>query len=182
MDSFRFTYQWRTAVPYRFPERFTPAFRQAYSRSGVYRWRVLRIAGEEKEPVYIGEAENIVRRMQRVVTPAKKERAGDTSYRLNKIFKDFVAKDRTVVLDIADIDQFELNGQRYGGDTLGDRFKRRALENILLVDAVNDSHVELLNILIDPVEKVRVWLATLPPNQVREIFEKYGPKATKPTS
>jgi hypothetical protein len=182
MEAFRVNYQWRTAVvkdsgAYCFPQRFTPDFRQTYSHAAVYRWRLMRISGEQKEPIYIGEAEDVVRRIQRVIAPAKKEKPGDTNYRLNRIFKDYAATGRTVVLDIADIEPFEINGHSYGRGTLGDRFKRRALENLLLVDAVEDCRYELLNIAVDPVEKVRAAIAMLPPNVIREIAKKYAPES-----
>jgi hypothetical protein len=141
----------------------------------------MRVAGEQKEPIYIGEAEDLVRRIQRVITPGKKASETNTNYRLNKLFAGRVESGRTVVLDIAVIQEFEINGQRYGGDTLGDRFKRRALENILLVDAAKDSHYELLNIVIDPVEKARAVLSTMPPNAIREIAKKYAPASLKET-
>ena len=140
---------------------------------------MIRAPGEQKEPIYIGEAEDLVRRIQRVITPGKKASETNTNYRLNKLFTSYVASGRTVVLDIADIQEFEINGQRYGGDTLGDRFKRRALENIILVDAAKDFHFELLNIVIDPLEKQRAILSTLPPNKIREIVRKYAPDALK---
>jgi hypothetical protein len=142
---------------------------------------LIRVAGEQKEPIYIGEAENVVSRIQRVITPAKKAPESNTNLRLNKLFTSYVAGGRMVALDIADIQEFEINGKRYGGDTLGDRFKRRALENIILVDAAKDSQYELLNIVIDPVEKAREVLATLPPNVIREIVKKYAPDALKKT-
>jgi hypothetical protein len=179
MDSFQIHYQWRAAGDYCFPKRFDADFRRSYCHAAVYRWRLVRITGEHKEPVYIGEAENLVRRIQRVLTPAKKARDSNTSFRLNKIFAGYVAEGRSVVLDFADIQDFELNGQRYGRDTLGDRFKRRALENVLLVDAAKDPQFELLNVVIDPIEKVREFLSTLPPNGLRDIAKKYSPDSLK---
>src|SRR2546422_7016088 len=96
---------WRTAVcenseAYYFPDKFTRHFKEKYSNPGVYRWRVVRSSGEPKETVYIGEAENIVRRIQRVLTPSRKPKKGDTNSRLNKIFLDRVAAGKRVVLDI----------------------------------------------------------------------------------
>jgi len=130
---------WRTAVcenseAYYFPDKFTRHFKEKYSNPGVYRWRVVRSSGEPKETVYIGEAENIVRRIQRVLTPSRKPKKGDTNSRLNKIFLDRVAAGKRVVLDIADVDPFEINGIRFGRDTLGDRFQRCAIEK----DSIGD--------------------------------------------
>lgn len=181
MDSCQVHYQWRAGGGYNFGQCFTPDFRNVYCRPAVYRWRLMGNAGEQKEPIYIGEAEDLVRRIQQVITPGKKAIETNTNFRLNKLFTGYVANGRTVVLDIADIQEFEINGQRYGGDTLGDRFKRRALENIILVDAAKDFHFELLSIVIDPVEKARAVLSTLPPNVIREIAKKYRPDLLKET-
>jgi len=79
MDSFQIHYQWRAGGGCNFGQRFTLDFRRAYCRPAVYRWRLLRNPGEQKEPIYIGEAEDVVRRIQRVVTPGKKA----TSYLIN---------------------------------------------------------------------------------------------------
>ncbi len=170
---------WRSALAregqaYCFPDKFTRDFRDRYSISAVYRWRVMRIEGEVKEAIYIGEAEDLVRRIQRVLTPSRKTKGGDTNKRLNKIFHKYLKADRTIVLDIADFEPFEINGIRFGSDTIGDRFKRRALENILLGDAQASDKYELVNIFVDPVEKARQAVAKLPPSAVREVIKRYG--------
>lgn len=174
--------QWRSAVTseglYCFPDRFTAAFRQAFSHPGVYRWRVMQNQGDRTEPVYIGEAEDIVRRIQRVLTPPQVANRGNTNKRLNKIFADFLRGGRKIVLDIADIAPFEINGIRFGRDAMTDRFKRCALENMLLAIAQADPHYELLNAVVDPPEKSLAALQALPPNKLREIVKKYAPKAT----
>lgn len=181
MSQFAISCTWRTAVgenseAYYFPNKFTRYFREKYSNPGVYRWRIMRLPGEQKETVYIGEAENIVRRIQRVLTPSRKPKKGDTNNRLNKIFSDCVAAGRRIVFDIADVDPFEINGIRFGRDTLGDHFKRCAIENILLVMTGAEPQWELLNVVVDPAEKALEALQRLPPHIVREIVRKYSPK------
>jgi hypothetical protein len=177
MDSFNIHCQWRTAVTvqgsaYNFPHRFTHEFRDKYRRPAIYRWRVLKNAGETKEPIYIGECEDLVQRMQRVLTPAKNSKS--TNARVGAILHEFAAAGRYVVIDVADITRFELNGHIYGQDTIGDRFKRRALEQILLVDAANDFHFELLNVVVDSVEKMRAEVASLPPSKLKAILKNRG--------
>jgi len=181
MSGIELNCQWRTAVcenleAYYFPNRFTPKFREKYCIPGVYRWRIIRAPGEVKEVIYIGEAENIVRRMQRVLSPSKKQRKGDTNCRLNKIFVERVAAGRKIVIDIADVDPFEINGVRFGRETLSDRFKRCAVENILLAIVATHPQWELLNVVVDPAEKLRASILRLPPHILRELAKKYSLK------
>lgn len=133
--------------------------------------------GDVTEPVYIGQAEDLVRRIQRVLTPPRATKNGNTNQRLNKIFSDFVRNGRRVVLDYADIDPFEVNGVRFGRDTLSDSFKRCALENVILALEAPNPHYELLNAVLEPVEKsLQALQAVLPAYKVREIVRKYIPR------
>jgi len=151
---------WRTVVTlengqaYYFPQKFTRFMRDKYAIPAVYRWRVLRVQnGEPKEPIYIGESDDLIRRMQRVLTPSKSNKKGNTNRRLHDLLAKYIADGRIIVVDIADVTPFEMNGIRFGKDTLSDRFKRRALENILLVIAQKaEAQWNLLNVLYDPVE------------------------------
>jgi len=174
------SFQWRSAVgqengdAYNFPDKFTGFFRKKYSVPVVYRWRVLKNQPGDKEPIYIGEAEELPRRIQRVRTPSKTARDTDTNKRLHQIFQQFLSLGRKIVIDVGDVDPFELNGVRFGGDTMGDRFKRRALENILLALAQKSGEFELLNVVVDPVEEVREKLSRLPPHELRSLMKLYG--------
>ena len=75
---------------------------------------------------------------------------------------------------------FELNGVPFGRDTMGDRFKRRMTENLLLAIEQKSGAYELLNITIDPVQKARKALEKLPPGEVRKLIRQYG--LDKPTT
>jgi len=172
--------QWRTAVVVEagpdkcFPRKFTHDFNQKYALPGVYRWRVLRIPGEAKEPVYIGEAEDIANRIQRVLTPPRKTLKPNTNARLNTILSKRVAAGRTVALDIADVDPFEINDIRFGREAMGDRFKRRMIENLMLVIAQKSEQFELLNIVVEPLDSVDRFIRSLKPHEKREIIRRYG--------
>ncbi len=172
--------QWRTAVvrengePYNYPDKFTRYFRQKYSVPVVYRWRVLKNQPGDKEPIYIGEAEELPRRIQRVRTPSKTAKETDTNKRLHQIFHEFLSQGRKIVIDVGDVEPFEVNGVRFGRDMMGDRFKRRAVENILLALAQESKEFELLNAVVDPVEEAREKLLKLPPHQLRELMKLCG--------
>ena len=176
--------KWRSTLSggsraYNFPEEFTAYFRRTYSIPAVYRWRVMRTEVEEKEKIYIGEAEDLVRRIQRVRTPSRRAKQADTNKRLNKLFSRYLFAGRNIVLEIADVEPFELKvieagherAIRFDQDESHDRFKRRALENLLLIDAQTSDQYELLNIFIDPVEKLRRSVMKLPPRQLREFMK-----------
>jgi hypothetical protein len=164
-----FNVQWRTVVTeengqaYTFPRKFTRFLRDKYGLPAVYRWRVLRVPdGQPKEPIYIGEGDNLVSRIQRVLTPPKSGKATNTNRRLHDLFVKYAEEKRTIVVDVADMQEFELNGIRFGNETLTDRFKRRALENILLVLAQQEeAKWELLNVVFDPVEQAIMKAAKL---------------------
>lgn len=172
--------QWRTAIVVEagpdkcFPRKFTRDFNQKYAVPGVYRWRVLRIPGEVKEPVYIGEAEDIANRIQRVLTPPRKTLKRNTNGRLNTILSKHVAAGRTVALDIADVDPFEINDIRFGREAMGDRFKRRMIENLMLVLAQKSEQFELLNMVVEPLERVDRFIRSLKPHEKREIIRRYS--------
>jgi len=172
--------QWRTATvreggeAYQFPEKFTRYFREKYSVPVVYQWRVLRAQPGDKEPIYIGEAEELPRRIQRIRTPSRKARDTDTNKRLHQIFHKYLSEGRTIVIDVADVEPFEVNGLRFGRDTMGDRFRRRALENILLALGQESQESELLNVVVDSVEGVREAVSKLKPHELRKIMKRYG--------
>ena len=49
---------------YNFPQKFTRLMKDEYSLPAVYRWKVLRTQAEgSKECIYIGEGEDLLRRM-----------------------------------------------------------------------------------------------------------------------
>ncbi len=185
MSGFDVSVQWRTAIArengdaYCFPDKFTTYFRATYAIPAVYRWRVMRTSGEPKEPIYIGEAEDLVQRIQRVRTPSKKAKEGDTNRRLNKLFHEYLAAGKKIVVDIADIEPFEVNGVRFDRHGLGDRFKRRALENVLLVILQESMGFELLNMVVDPIDKAERALKMLKPHQIREVIRHYGLEKSK---
>jgi hypothetical protein len=180
MTGLGISFQWRTAVvqeggdAYYFPDKFTSYFREKYSTPVIYRWRVLKNQPGEKECVYIGEAEELPRRIQRVRTPSKTAKDTDTNKRLHQIFHDLLSQGRKIVIDVGDIDPFEVNGVRFGRQAIDDRFKRRALENIVLALAQESGEFQLLNVVVDPVEETRQKLLKLPPHKLRELMKIYG--------
>lgn len=180
MSGSTISFQWRSAIiqqngdPYYFPDKFTHFFRARYCVPVVYRWRVLKNQPGDKEPIYIGEAEELPKRIQRVRTPSKTVKDTDTNKRLHQIFREFLSQGRKIVVDVVDLDPFEVNGVRFGRDTMGDTFKRRAVENILLALAQKSGEFELLNAVVDPAEEVREKLSRLSAHQLRQLMKLHG--------
>jgi hypothetical protein len=183
MSGFNISFQWRTALvqengaPYFFPDKFTKFFRNKYSVPGVYRWRVLKNQAGEKEPIYIGEAEQLPRRIQRVCTPPKTAKDTNTNKRLHQIFQKFLSEGRKSAIDVGDVDSFEIDGVRFGGDTMHDPFKRRAVENILLVLAQKSGEHVLLNVYVDPVAEAAEKLSKLPPHELKRLLDLFAKKS-----
>jgi hypothetical protein len=173
-------FNWATVLvqengePYYFPGRFTPHFRRTYAVPAVYRWRVLKRQPGEKETIYIGEAEELARRIQRVLTPSATAKDSDTNKRLHQFFRNCLLNQK-IVIDVLRVEPFEINGVRLDQQSVGDRFKRRALENLALIFAQASGEFELLNIFIDPLDKAReLLLRNLKPHQVREAVKRFG--------
>ena len=195
MGTFRITAVWRTAVGqdlaknggdsgYYFPQKMCPAFKEKYAVPAIYRWRVMRDTNrwpnDLVEKIYIGEAEELTRRIHWVLKPHSAAKSTDTSKRLNALFTNLVAQGRKIVIDVADFDPFEINGIRFDKRDIGDRFKRRMLESYFLVEAEASPNFDLLNARIDPVDEVRQSLSRLTPRQARETAKLYGTrKASK---
>jgi len=163
---------------YRYPAMFSRYLREHYSVPAVYRWRVLQVQPGERETVYIGEAEDLIRRIQRVRTPARGSKGGETNRRLKQIFDEKISSGRTVVLDVADFEPFEINGVSFSSNELEDRFKRRALENLVLCFAQAEKQ-EILNKVVDPVRKAVKALQRLPRSQLREVVAALQQKVGK---
>jgi hypothetical protein len=182
VSGFNISFQWRTTLvqengaPYFFPDKFTQFFRKKYSVSGVYRWRVLKNQPGEKEHIYIGEAEQLPRRIQRVRTPSKAAKDTDTNKRLHAIFQKFLSEGRKIAFDLGDVEPFEINGVRFGRDTMHDPFKRLAVENILLALAQKSGEYEVLNVFVDRVADAVAKVSKLPPHELKKLLELFAKK------
>lgn len=139
----------------------------------VYRWRVIRSQPGDKEPVYIGQTEELPRRIRPVLTPSKTAKDTDTNKRLHQVFQRFLSEGRKTVVEVLDVEPFEMNGVRFARDTMHDPFRRQALENIFSAIALESAECELLNVVIDPLGK----LLKLPPHMLRELLKLLEPGA-----
>lgn len=172
---FQIASQWRSVLVeengsgYEFPSKLTRFMHNKYNVPTVYQWRVHPGDQGKPEELYIGEAEDLARRIQRVLTPTRKEKKSDANARLRKELDGRRAIGKHVFLDCLDFAPFELNGILFERENMRDVFCRKAVENLCLYLAQSQRH-PLLNRCVDPVEKVARELAKLPPHVLREAL------------
>ena len=92
------------------------------------------------------------------------------------MFQKYLSEGRKIAFDVGDVEPFEINGMRFGGDTMHDTFKRRAVENILLALAQKSGEYELLNVFVDWVADAVEKLSKLPPHELKKLLELFGKK------
>jgi len=158
-----------TGQVYEYPGKFTRYMQDQYCRPAVYKWSVHPVEFGKPQPVYIGEANNLLLRIQRVLTPARAAKRGDTNARLKKVFDEHISSGRHVSLAVLNVQSFEIDGALFSADRLGHQYVRRALENICLCVAEAGGQ-DLLNRKIEPVDRVIKEIQKLTPKQRTEIL------------
>ncbi|MGB6476002.1 MAG: hypothetical protein WBF04_18265 [Candidatus Sulfotelmatobacter sp.] len=134
--------------PYSFPNRLSPFIRENYCHPVIYRWRISSSDAAQPEAVYVGEAEDLAKRIQGVRTPGSADKkAGQTDKRLREKFDKRLAAGCTIVLEIADFEDFKFNGVILAKRELHTRFQRCACENLFILVEIAAGR-ELLNRLV----------------------------------
>lgn len=113
-------------APYSFPQAVSLSLRKQYERPGIYRWRVER---EGRVSVYIGETENIVRRLTQYLKPGSTQ---ITNRRLRDRLDYELHSGARISFDILLFDPFSINGYLYSTADLGSQEIRCFIENLLL--------------------------------------------------
>lgn len=141
------SYEWcpverAPGVLYWFGQTLTPHLRRTYAGPAVYRWRVRPGPEGQAELRYIGETENLPRRLYHYLKPGPSQQ---TNLRIHRILKRAVqcrARIRIEILNIAScaIDEWSLDTVN-----LADASLRRCLEELLVVASRRESGVEILN-------------------------------------
>ena len=131
---------------YRFPGVRTSYMRR-YNSSGVYRWGIFRSDGT-LEAVYIGEAEDIKRRLGDYLSPGTRK----TAARVRALLKDYQAQGMEVRFQIVVFDDFAVNSCNFNCCNLTDPFARKAIENLVILEALHRGY-KVLNKGIDALDK-----------------------------
>jgi hypothetical protein len=130
--------------------------------------------------VYIGEASDLHRRVQRVLTPSKSGKKSDTNFRLHQLFEQASAAGSRVLLETASFDGFVINGIPFSPSTISNEFVRCAIESVLVrLNEQNKEGQKLLNKSLRDrhFQKMLQQLQALPPSKaiplLQEVLSKH---------
>jgi len=125
---------------YLFPQEISKFMRDTYKHPAIYKWA---IENDRKiESIYIGEAEKLCpRRIRGYLKPGPTQM---TNIRLNSIFTDSLKNDKTVSLYYMMFSTFTINDKEISIDELKDKYIRRLLENLLIIEEKKQD-VNILN-------------------------------------
>jgi hypothetical protein len=145
-------YRWlsvdlENGVPFEFSESSLKTRRQLPQKPSVYRWAVYK--GDILRKVYIGETENLKKRVYRYIKPGKKP---GTNLLLNAILSEDVAKGANVRLEVLNIDPIYLNSVYLCDGILSDQYIRKMMESLTVVDS-DVTQYEILNATLNPNER-----------------------------
>lgn len=103
--------------------------KKQYCRPAVYRWMVW-TPGFGIHAYYVGETDNLARRIQQCVRPGKQQ---PTNLRLKAYFDEAVKQKQRVELQTLVFEPFQVNKVNFSMELLGHTHIRRILENLVLV-------------------------------------------------
>jgi hypothetical protein len=103
--------------------------KEQYCRPAVYRWMVW-TPGYGMHAYYVGETDNLARRVQQCVRPGKQQM---TNLRLKECFDKAVNQKQQVQLETLVFEPFQINKVNFSMELLGHTHIRRILENLALV-------------------------------------------------
>ena len=137
------SYDWakvqrREGSEYSFPDKLTEFMKEKYSSPAVYRW-VIERAGCKNE-VYIGETENLYKRLNGYISPGEKQA---TNTRINNILRQRQNQKLKVNLEVLQVDYLKVGELSFSKCDLGNLFLRKFIECLMLV--ICEGEYEILN-------------------------------------
>ncbi len=153
-----------------FRNQISPYMQKHFSKPAVYRWCVRQSGKDVPECIYIGEAVSLVDRIRKVTKPPRQSKPSDTNARLNKIFVDRQSQGLVVTVEQAVFEEFALSGLVFSPSALFHKFKRCALENLILCSCLGLGD-GLLNLRLEPHKRIEKQLlaAGVDPSIVRKM-------------
>ncbi len=112
---------------YIFPCAVTPYLRDAFSGPAIYRWVVYEREPGDLRRLYVGEADQLPRRLYHYLHPGPSQQ---TNLRLNAEFLRETQAGRSVTLEVLRFKPFEFEGANFSMGDLEDKLVRRFLENL----------------------------------------------------
>ncbi len=133
--------------PYRFPDSPTRHMRK-YRVPGVYRWAAFNHdAG--LEAMYVGEAEDLERRLKHYLKPGKSQ---FTNLRIKALLEDYQSRGMEIRLQLVAFDDFIFNSCKLVSTNLSDPFARGLIENLTILE-VSQTKCTVLNKGMDVTRK-----------------------------
>lgn len=114
--------------PYRFP-RPVGSLRSKYPGPSIYRW-VSRRPDGTVESVYVGETDNLGRRIYGYLNPGQSQQ---TNLRMNAELRDLAASGHAIALERVKFESISLDGVEIPSTSLADKHVRVMLEHALLL-------------------------------------------------
>ncbi len=151
MNSLEIRYRWADVqssqgYPYEFPDNVTNFMSVNYSSPAVYRWTV-RGARQYLLALYIGETEDVVRRVGQYLAPGKQQA---TNLRLRAYFDAACQRGEKVALQTFEFESFQINKVTFTRELLGHSHVRKMLENFILVE-LHPSEVGGLPVVLNQI-------------------------------
>jgi hypothetical protein len=136
----------------------------------VYRWALFRGA-ENPYSIYVGETENLRRRLRSYLRPGKRQK---TNVRLRTLFESELKNGFKLELHLIRIVPFQMNDVLVSNYALHNPYVRGMVENFVLANH-QDPNCEILNLKMNPIErrkrKAVDLLDKLTPEQRTSVFE-----------
>lgn len=117
-------------VQYSFPEKMSRHFRECWDGPAIYRWVVFDQVPGDLRRLYVGEAEQLPRRVFGYLNPGPTQR---TNQRLNELFQQELRNGHNITLEVLALDPFDLDGFPITVQDLADKQVRRLLEDTFVV-------------------------------------------------
>jgi hypothetical protein len=150
VNNFEISFSWiavqsSQSASYSFPELVSKYLRKQYNKPAVYRWLIER---NGKSSIYIGETENLGRRLQHYLKPGPSQK---TNKRVREFLDTEIVQGACIKFDVLIFESFVINRRVYSPESLWEKEVRCFLENLLITQLT--SEVEKLNRVISVQEK-----------------------------
>lgn len=114
---------------YEFPHEVTPFMRREYRGPAIYRWLAYARGIGDRREIYIGEAENLCRRIYGYLQPGSKQQ---TNVRMNARFRALTSDGLHVTIQRLRIESLSMGEYEVGASDLFDKHVRVFVEHMLV--------------------------------------------------
>ena len=132
--------------PYLYPDSITDYMKRSYSYALVYRWATYR--GNRLAAVYVGEAENLITRINGYRSPGVSQ---ITNKRIQSFIKYEQVNRNQVFLEVLDFEPFKLF-RTLVKNPLSDPYVRKTMENIAILSH-DPANCQIWNLAGNPIER-----------------------------